>query len=209
MKKVLNFVSIYITILMFIALNACNQAGDSNHWKPLFDGKTLNGWHKVPGGKWTAENGVIIGTSPKEEERHGILLTDQRYRNFNLRLNFKALKGNSGLYFRVDTVASKVSVNGFQAEIDELKDIGGLYETGGRAWVVQPSAEEVQKYFKVHDWNEMIVSAKDRYVTVYINGIKTAELVNDPGRLEGHIGLQLHGNMEMHVMFKDIEIQAL
>ena len=209
MKKVLDIMNFRIIFLILIAVTACNQDGDSNHWKPLFDGKTLNGWHKVPGGKWTAENGVIIGTSPKEEERHGILLTDQRYRNFNLRLNFKALKGNSGLYFRVDTVASKVSVNGFQAEIDELKDIGGLYETGGRAWVVQPSAEEVQKYFKVHDWNEMIVSAKDRYVTVYINGIKTAELVNDPGRLEGHIGLQLHGNMEMHVMFKDIEIQAL
>ncbi len=137
------------------------------------------------------------------------MLTDQRYRNFNLRLKFKVLKGNSGLYFRVDTVDSKVSVNGFQAEIDEFKDIGGLYETGGRAWVVQPTAEEVQKYFKVHNWNEMIVSAKDRHVTVYVNSVKTAELLNDPGRVEGHIGLQLHGNMEMHVMFKDIKIKEL
>ena len=208
MKKVLNFLKVSITILILIALAACNQAGDSHHWESLFDGKTLNGWHQVPGGKWTVENGIIIGTSPKEEERHGILLTDQRYRDFKLRLKFKALKGNSGLYFRVDTVDSKVSVNGFQAEIDERKDIGGLYETGGRAWVVQPSAEEVKKYFKVHDWNEMILSAIDRHVEVYVNGVKTAELLNDPGRLEGHIGLQLHGHMEMHVMFKDIEIQV-
>jgi hypothetical protein len=208
MKKILYLLKISITILILIVLSACNQAGDSNHWKPLFDGKTLKGWHKVPGGKWTAENGVIIGTSPKEEERHGILLTDQRYRDFKLRLKYKALKGNSGLYFRVDTVDSKVSVNGFQAEIDERKDIGGLYETGGRAWVVQPTAEEVKKYFKVHDWNEMILSAIDRHVEVYVNGVKTAELLNDPGRLEGHIGLQLHGHMEMHVMFKDIEIQV-
>jgi hypothetical protein len=208
MKKVLNFLKVSMTILILIALVACNQAGDGNHWKPLFDGKTLTGWHQVPGGKWTVENGIIIGTSPKEEERHGILLTDQRYRDFKLRLKFKALKGNSGLYFRVDTVDSKVSVNGFQAEIDEHKDIGGLYETGGRAWVVQPSAEEVKKYFKVHDWNEMILSAIDRHVEVYVNGVKTAELLNDPGRLEGHIGLQLHGHMEMHVMFKDIEIQV-
>ncbi len=208
MKKTLNFFNLSITILILIALAACNQAGDGNPWKPLFNGKTLKGWHKVPGGNWTVANGMIIGTSHKEEERHGILLTDQRYRNFNLRLKFKALKGNSGLYFRVDTVDSKVSVNGFQAEIDERKDIGGLYETGGRAWVVQPTVEEVQKYFKVHDWNEMIISAKDRHITVYVNGVRTAELLNDPGRLEGHIGLQLHGHMEMHVMFKDIEIQV-
>ena len=150
-----------------------------------------------------------MGKSTKEEKRHGILLTEKRYRDFNIRLNFKVLKGNSGLYFRVDTVASGVSVNGFQAEMDEYKDIGGLYETGGRAWVVQPTPEQVQEYFKVHEWNEMTVSAMGRHITVYVNGIKTAELKDDPGRLEGFIGLQLHGSMEMHVLFKDIEIQVL
>jgi hypothetical protein len=44
---------------------------------------------------------------------------------------------------------------------------------------------------------------------VRINGTKTAELVNDPGRTEGHIGLQLHGGDEMHVEFKDIAILSL
>jgi hypothetical protein len=43
-------------------------------------------------------------------------------------------------------------------------------------------------------------------VTVYLNGYKTAEIKNDPGRTEGYIGLQLHGRMEMNVLFKDILI---
>lgn len=44
---------------------------------PLFDGKSLNGWQISPGGTWEVENGVIVGTSPKTERRHGMLLSDK------------------------------------------------------------------------------------------------------------------------------------
>ena len=175
-------------------------------WKSLFDGKTLNGWDIRPGGKWEVKDGNIVGTSPKSEKRHGILLSQKRYSDFTLSLKYKAKKGNSGLYFRVETVDSEVTVNGFQAEIDESKDIGGLYETGGRAWVIQPTPDQVANYFKPQDWNTMIVSARGQNVLVFVNGHKTASLIDDPGRTEGFIGLQLHGSMEMDVAFKDIKI---
>jgi len=123
-----------------------------------------------------------------------------------VRLKFKALKGNSGFYFRVDEVGGEAGVHGFQAEIDESKDIGGLYETGGRGWVFQPTAEEVATWFKPGQWNQMTVSAQGRRIVVHVNGQKTAELKNDKGRLEGHLALQLHGGQDVHVMFKDIEI---
>ena len=72
--------------------------------------------------------------------------------------------------------------------------------------MVEPGQQEVKKYFRPGQWNEMKVSAQGRDITVYVNGYKTAELTDDPGRLEGHIGLQLHGGMDMLVMFRDIEI---
>jgi len=175
---------------------------------PLFDGKTLKGWHTAPGGKWEVKDGVIVGTSPKTERRHGMLLSDKKYGDFVLRLKFKSLKGNSGLYFRSQRVDHPVTVNGFQAEIAPAGPVGGLYETGGRAWVVQPDAKLLKDGFKPGDWNEMIVSAQGKDITVKLNGVTTAELKNDPGRLEGHFGLQLHGGNEMHVEFKDIEIQV-
>jgi hypothetical protein len=103
-------------------------------------------------------------------------------------------------------VGGGVGVHGFQAEIDASNDVGGLYETGGRAWVVQPSAEDVATWFKPQEWNEMVVSAHGRRIVVHVNGCKTAELKNDKGRLKGHLALQLHCGQDMHVMFKDIEI---
>ena len=174
----------------------------------LFDGKSLEGWHAAPGGNWEVKHGVIVGTSAKTERRHGILLSDKKYGDFVLRLKFKSIKGNSGLYFRAQRVDRPVTVHGFQAEIAPSGPVGGLYETGGRAWVAKPDAELVNGCFKPGDWNEMTVTADGRDISVKLNGVTTAELKNDPGRLEGYFGLQLHGGTDMHVAFKDIEIQV-
>ena len=43
---------------------------------------------------------------------------------------------------------------------------------------------------------------------VKVNGVKSAELENDPGRPAGHFALQMHSGCVMHVMFKDIEFHA-
>ena len=175
-------------------------------WKPLFDGETLAGWHGLPGGNWEVKNGIIRGVSPQTEKRHGLLVSDREYDNFTIRFKYKAVKGNSGFYFRSDEVDSTVGVHGFQAEIDVANDAGGLYETGGRAWVVQPKPEQVKTYFKPQQWNQMTIYAQNRHIVVFVNGHKTAELKDDPGRLSGHLALQLHGNMDMDVCFKDLEI---
>ena len=175
-------------------------------WQPLFNHENLDGWEIMPGGEWQVEDGVLVGTSPASEERHGILVTDQEYDDFKLRVVYKANQGNSGLYFRVEKVGEPYNVAGFQAEIDPEKDAGGLYETSGRAWVVQPDSVDVARWYKPNDWNEMVVIAKGKDVAVYVNGEQTAKLQNDPGRESGYIGVQLHGDMEMDIRFQDIEI---
>ena len=181
----------------------CGAKGGT--WKPLWDGKTLKGWHKQGGGQWTIKDGIIAGTNAKSERRHGHLVTDKVFKDFTVRLVYKSVKGNSGFYFRVEE-APPYGVKGFQAEIDPRSNPGGLYETAGRAWVARPSAEVIKKCFKPGDWNQMTVSAHGRHLTVHVNGIKTAELKDDPGRLEGHIALQLHGGQDVEVMFKSIEL---
>jgi hypothetical protein len=199
---------LFVALILATLVLGTTNAGFADEFVPLFDGKTLQGWHTAPGGSWEVKEGVIVGTSPQTERRHGMLLSDEQYGDFVLRLKFKSLKGNSGLYFRAERVNSPVTVNGFQAEIAPSGPVGGLYETGGRAWVVQPKPELVKSCFQPGDWNEMRITARGKDIAVQLNGVTTAELKNDPGRLKGYFGLQLHGGNEMHVEFKDIEIQV-
>ena len=175
-------------------------------WQPLFNGENLDGWHTLPGGRWQVQDGTIVGSNTADDRRHGLLISDDQYEDFVVKLQFKAVEGNSGLYFRAEKVDGAVGVHGFQAEIDSTHDVGGLYETAGRAWVVQPQPEDLRKLFRPGQWNEMTVSAHGRWIVVHVNEYKTAELKNDPGRTHGHLGLQLHGGQDMKVMFKDIAI---
>jgi len=179
-----------------------------NHeWKPFFDGKTLEGWNALPGGTWQVLDGAIVGKSPKSERRHGILLSKQAFKDFTARTRFRVLSGDSGFYFRCNQVKGGVSVHGFQVEVDSSQETGGLYETGGRGWVVKPSKEDIpKKKYQPGQWTDLELSARGGRIVVRINGRKTAELIDDPGRNEGHIGLQLHGGQDMHVEFKDLAV---
>lgn len=178
-------------------------------WKPLWNGRDLSGWNKIGGGEWKVVDGAIHGTAAKSEARHGHLITRDQYGDFAVRLKYFAKQGNSGLYFRVSPTSDEVGVKGFQAEIDPEKDAGGLYETSGRGWVLQPKPEDVKKWYRPNAWNDMSVVAQGGRITVHVNGIKTAELKDDPGARRGHLALQLHGGQDMDVQFKDIEILEL
>jgi len=206
--------------MMVLAIGACLPFIAATHrdaattavqdkWTDLFDGKTLKGWHTVPGGTWAVEEGTIVGRSPASDARHGLLVTDRRYKDFVLDVTFKAMRGNSGVYFRSDVVGGTEGVRGLQAEVDPQLDIGGLYETNGRAWVVKPGPAKVATYYKPNAWNTMRITAKGRDITVTINGIVSAEVKNDPGNAEGYIALQLHGGQDMLVMYKNIRIREL
>ena len=116
-------------------------------WKPLWDGKTLAGWHIIGKGEWKVEDGAIVGRHTANEEEYGHLVTDEEYEDFTIRVKYKTVTGNSGVYFRIEQKGIS-GVSGFQAEIDPHKDAGGLYETNGRAWVVQPTPEQVATWFK-------------------------------------------------------------
>ena len=197
-------VSLHLLILSAIAVPAAPVA--DHDWQPLWDGKSLAGWHAIGKGNWKVEDGLIHGTHSKNETEFGHLVTDRSVGDFSVRLKFKGLAGNSGLYFRIEETGFS-GVSGFQAEIDPSKDVGGLYETNGRLWVVRPTPEQVATWFKPGEWNEMMVSARGGHLVVHINGKKSAELFDDPGRREGKLALQLHGGEEGDVWFKDIEIR--
>jgi len=175
-------------------------------WKPLMDGKTLEGWHPVGDGQWTVEDGAFVGRADKEK-LYGLLVSDKAFEDFTVRFKFKCHSGDSGFYIRT-IIKEPEKANGLQVQVGRVKSgVGGIYESYGRGWVDKPSDELEKSYTKDDEWNEMVIDAHGGSVTVKVNGIKSAELKDDPGRPEGHFALQMHSGCVMHVLFKDIEIR--
>lgn len=195
----------FAAILLLLLSTACTTTA----WRPLLVPGGFDGWHAAPGGTWRWEGDVLVGTSARSETRHGLLISDARYRDFEVRLEFRTRTGCSGFYFRVDETDGSTGVAGFQAEVDPSPETGGLYETAGRAWVVKPDPELMQRIYRPGEWTRMSVVARGGDIEVRINGHVTAALTADSGRTEGHFALQLHGNQDLRVEYRNMEIREL
>jgi len=202
----LNVASLFsFAMASFLLIGLAAAADKTADWKPLMDGKTLSGWHPVGDGKWTVEDGAFVGRADNEK-LYGLLVSDKTFRDFAVRFKFKCLSGDSGFYIRT-IIKEPEKANGLQIQVGRIKSgVGGIYESSGRAWVSKPSDELEKSYTKDDQWNEMVIEAHGGNVVVTVNGIKSAELKDDPSRPEGHFALQMHAGCVMHVLFKDIEI---
>ncbi len=195
-------------LLLFAALlhpNVLAAAEKKPTWKPLMDGKTFAGWHKVGEGDWTVEDGTFVGRANKTR-LYGLLVSDKQFKDFTVRLKFKCLSGDSGFYIRT-IIKEPDKAHGLQVQVGRPgSGTGGIYESYGRAWLDKPTPEQEKKFAKASDWNEMTIAAHHGDIVVHVNGVKTAELKDDPSRPEGHFALQMHAGNVMLVMFKEIEI---
>jgi len=83
---------------------------DSLKWKPLFNGRNLDGWDAPTAGDWQVENGVLVVHRREGEHAVGWLVTKKNYGGFILRLKFKpgAEPFNSGILIR-DPGHSRIS----------------------------------------------------------------------------------------------------
>jgi len=182
-------------------------------WTALFNGKDLSGWKKNGDERWIAEHGTIFCESVAN--KYGYLTTEKTYRDFDLKLKFKGeAPGNSGVFFHSAITGIDPEhgpdIEGMQVEVDPNigKHTGGLYESGGRGWVAQPTTEG-EKALKPGAWNELEVSVRGNHYITRLNGIPIVDY-NDPAPkfTQGAIGLQIHTGGGVKMRWKDIYLRV-
>lgn len=174
----------------------------------LFNGKNLNGWTIHGTEKWYVENGELICESGPEA-KYGYLSTNEKYKNFELTLKFKQeANGNSGVFFRSSIEGVKIS--GWQVEVAPLNNhSGGIYESYGRGWLIQPKAED-EKWLKTGEWNVMKIKVLNDHVTTWLNGHQMVDITDAKiGAADGFIALQIHDGGGIKVRWKDLVIKKL
>lgn len=203
---------------------------DDAGWKPLFNGKNLDGWVQRGGkAKYRVEDKQIVGSSVPNTS-NSFLCTKRDYADFILELEFKVdPKLNSGVQIRshcfdekktLEVKGKKINipagrVHGYQVEIDPSARAfsGGIYDEGRRGWLQDlKDKEAARKAFKPNDWNKFRIECRGDSIKTWINGVAAADL-NDSLTPSGFIALQVHGvgkeTEPREVRFRNIRIKEL
>ena len=174
----------------------------------LFNGEDLDGWQVHGTELWYVEDGELVCESGPDAQ-YGYLATDATYRDFDLTVDFmQEADGNSGVFFRSSVEGTVVS--GWQAEVAPPGLFtGGIYESYGRGWLVQPDPA-LDAALRMGDWNTMRVRAVGDRVTTWLNGTRMVDLVDEiVGTGTGSIALQIHDGGGIKVRWRDIRVVDL
>jgi 3-keto-disaccharide hydrolase len=103
--------SLLTPLCLAVAFTSSAQTNEKG-FVPIFDGKTLTGWHvsaktgrsraskHKSGGRWVVEDGAIVG-SQDIPGNGGIIITDKKYSDFEVKLEMNNDFGpDSGLFLR-------------------------------------------------------------------------------------------------------------
>lgn len=189
-------------------------------FKPIFNGRDLNGWDSKPG-CWEVRDGEIWCTG-QAKDKNWLIWRGGQPADFTLRLEFRWDKGNSGVQVRSDDHGGW-QVFGAQVEVAERAKMGlwhhslldvshpkkadrqHLATAGQEVHIARDSSKTVrqledpaaiQAHYEEHAWNTLEVIARGPKLVQKINGVVFATLRDeDPemSRPKGWIAFQDHG----------------
>jgi hypothetical protein len=186
------------------------QADDKKEFKLedgfalLFNGKNLDGWEIMNGGKFEAKDGVIY-----LNKGGGWLRTAKEYKDFDLRMDFRFMnKGaDSGIFIRASKEGKGWPDKNYQVQTMDNDSICSIFTAGGLPKKSEKKDKELlKKAMKpTMEWQSYIITATGPKLEVKLNGelITVADgLADQPG----YIGLQGEGGL---LEFKNIRIKEL
>jgi type 1 glutamine amidotransferase len=201
-------------------------------FRPIFDGKTLDGWDGDPR-LWKVEDGTITGETTKENPAHGntfLIWRGGKPADFEIRAEFRMPNpgfANSGIQIR-SWEGEKWRVSGYQPDMDsEDGYTGTIYGEGyrgglagrGEKVTIGPDGKrtvekfadgnELKKFIKNRGWNEYHIIARGNHISEEINGHLMCELVDNDkvARKDGIIALQIHAGPPMKVQFRNFRLK--
>ncbi|HOC00035.1 MAG TPA: DUF1080 domain-containing protein, partial [Verrucomicrobiota bacterium] len=108
-----------LAILTLCAWTA-SAADIEEGFTPMFNGKDLAGWEGKPGW-WRVENGCITSESTPEKPcptAHYLMWRGGKPGDFELRLEYRLVGGNSGVQFRSKELP-EWDTSGYQADMED------------------------------------------------------------------------------------------
>lgn len=208
----------------FCGLTAVSSsaAAEPAAWRPLFDGKSLDGWAHIGPGKMVLEDGAL-----RTEGGMGLLwYTREKLGQCTIRIVYKttSARSNSGVFIRIADKPKDewyAVHHGYEVQIcdgaDEFHRTGAVYSL----------SKATAAPTKVGEWNTMEITLRGPRVIVALNGVQVQDFNPDtavvperkkdyepergPRPESGYIGLQNHNDAAQgtQVYFKEVSVRPL
>jgi hypothetical protein len=211
---------------------------DEPGFRPIFDGKTLDGWEGDPK-YWRVEDGSLVGEITPEtiiRSNTFVIWRGGSPKDFELKADYRITSGgNSGINYRSvvvpDTVtqSNKFAMRGYQADIDGKNTYTGQnYEekvrlflatrgqvthvVGGRKPIVLSTLSDDLGKFITPDWNSYHLIIRGNILAHILNGHLMCMVIDDDAagrKFEGLIGVQVHVGGPMKVEYRNFRVKEL
>lgn len=207
-------------------VNVLSEREMNDGWRLLFDGRTGAGWRNYRKPSLSDGWQVIDGSLVRAAQDAGDIITEGRYRNFELALDWKVSEGgNSGVFYRATEEADTIWKAAPEMQIlDDARHADGksALTSAGASYGLYPAPRGVVR--PAGEWNSARLHMNGNQVEHWLNGVKLLEyelggrewkdlvakskfgampLYGKAGT--GHIGLQDHGD---RVEFRNIRIRV-
>ncbi len=180
-------------------------------WRPLFDGRTLDGWVQDTPGLWSVRDGMIVGRH-EGLQWNDFLRTRDSFEDFELSLEFRLVggRGNSGVQFRSIPDQKEHELFGYQADIGE-NYWGSLYDESRRRRILAQAPQPAIDTLDKDAWHSYVVRAHGRHISLSIDGMRTVDYTEaDAGILSrGILALQVHSGPGIEVWFRNVRVREL
>lgn len=222
-----------VLLAIGLSLTSSTATAADPGYESLFDGKTLTNWDGNPE-FWRVEDGVITGETTPQKVTNGntfLIYRGGEIGDFELKLDYKIVGGNSGVQYRsFEVPGQKWVIGGYQADFEAGKTFSGInygekfrdiLALRGEETVIganhKPTkigslgdTNDIQSVIKNEDWNTYHITASGYTFTHRING-RVTSIVHDADeeqrRATGLLALQLHAGPPMKVQFRNIQIK--
>ncbi len=185
--------------------------------QPLFEGKSLDNWQLVPGGK--ASFDVTKDQTLLAQGGAGFLETIETYQDFLLQLDAKTLADNvnSGVFFRALQGTEKAPSHGYEMQIDNsIKDGNPKTPANAGSGAIFRRNVARRVVSKDFEWSRITLVADGLTFMAWVNGYPVTDWTDTRAASEnpregskkeaGHLSLQGH-DPGTKIEFKKIEIQ--
>jgi hypothetical protein len=209
--------------LVGVAIAGQGVPSEAKNWRPIFDGKNLDGWQQVGPGKMVLEDGGL-----RTEGGMGLFwYTKEKFGDCVIRVVYRtgSPRANSGVFVRIadkPTDPWYAVHHGYEVQISDSDD---EYHGTGAIYSLSKSTGRPAK--PPGEWNSMEITLRGQQILVSLNGAqvnvfdpetaaipkraKEYEPERGPRPTSGYIGLQNHGDVtdNAYVSFKEVSVRPL